>query len=76
MSPLLLGSSRITRRVGFAENMDGIAGHEPPADNSIGMRRKGANRERTDDIKGPARYEFHQVLAAKAQFLKITGYSE
>ena len=56
--------------------MDGIAGHEPPADNNIGMRRKGANRGRTDDIKAPDRYEFHQVLAAKAQFLKITGYSE
>jgi hypothetical protein len=32
-------------------------------------------RERTDDIKAPDRYEFHQVLAAKAQFLEITGYS-
>src|SRR5882757_8572616 len=54
--------SRIIRRVGFSENVDGIAGLKvAPGEGHIGIEREIGDRERADRVKCPDCDAFHRL---------------
>src|SRR5207248_11448765 len=54
--------SRIIRRVGFSENVNGIAGLKiAPGEGHIGIEREIGDRERADRVEGPDCDAFHQI---------------
>jgi hypothetical protein len=46
--------------------MNGIAGHQvAPGENTVGIQREVADRERADAVKNPACYSLNQVTAPR-----------
>src|SRR5258708_32138878 len=64
---------RVIRRIGFAEDVDGVAGlQRPPGEGHISIERKINDRERPDRIEHPDSGAFHRPAALSEHGAALT----